>query len=272
MDVSSTSEFKKSIIEKLNVVFEGTGELLSVETKVSCDDLYIQEIENEEIRKYKNNNNLNIDEKTICQYINEIVINENLVLGTSESHTDNFVDFILRKLKLDRYPLRLSLQPIYKFNIGNHWITSKPEFSITKDDLVLFIDEDKHIKNINRSQAWGEYQIAGEMIAAAVTNYNKIDIEHKRKNKEMQIVYSMRVIGTRFTFYKAIISHSYLDSLSEGYPDNNFVIYRYPNQENGPFSNFNYLNPSERRIIVNTLCQLSTEFHTTGVAVEETAK
>jgi hypothetical protein len=75
-------------------------------------------------------------------------INENLVLGTSESHTDNFVDFMLRKLKLDRYP----------------------------------------------------------------------------------------------------------------------------NQENGPFSNFNYLNPSERRIIVNTLCQLSTEFHTTGAAVEETAK
>ena len=65
MDVSSTSEFKKSIIEKLNVVFEGTGELLSVETKVSCDDLYIQEIENEEIRKYKNNNNLNLEKTSL---------------------------------------------------------------------------------------------------------------------------------------------------------------------------------------------------------------
>ncbi|KAI7868375.1 hypothetical protein K492DRAFT_201257 [Lichtheimia hyalospora FSU 10163] len=50
------------------------------------------------------------------------------------------------------------------------------------------VDEDKHFKNTGRSKAWGEYQIAGEILAAAVNNYNNSidnptifaqDIQHK---------------------------------------------------------------------------------------------
>lgn len=259
---SSTSDFNKISVEKLKIQIIGTHEKL-VSTGSTHDaptDLYLKNMDIKGIGDYKDNQELTNSEKSLSNYIVRILENEKMTIGTSESHTDSMVNYILKKLGLDEYPFVLSLQPVYKFIVGNKTITSIPEFGIEKNGLVVFIDEDKHISNIGQSKAWGEYQIAGEMLAVASTNYNRIFIDRKRVRKDSQPVYSMRVIGTRFTFYKADVTHSYLDSLGNGLPDTEMTIYRYPNN-NDSFSHYNYTDPEERKLILDMLYSLRNQFN-----------
>jgi hypothetical protein len=261
MDVNSTSDFGARDIQKLNINYEKVNDVTSfigddVEPIGVDESLYIKDIDKVGILTYKDNTNLNKVERSLCKYISRIVENSNITIGTSESHTDNFVAYLLRKMCLDEDPYCLSYHPAYKFYVKGKWITSIPEFGVDKDGMVIFIDEDKHINNIGNSKAWGEYQIAGELLAVAYTNYNKIYIGRKRKETTHQTLYSMRVIGTQFTFYKAIVSHSYLDSLSENLPTESFTIYRYPSNDDESYSHFDYLKPVQRKKIIYTIYKL----------------
>ena len=184
-------------------------------------------------------------EKTLTKYLQKIT------RGISESNTDSLVDYILRKVELDEEPLLMRIHPNYKFYVYNKEIFSNPEFSIEKDDIIIFI---------NSSKNWDENQIAGEILAVVSTNYNNSFINRKTKITSQQVVYSMRVIGTRFTFYKAIVPVTYLESLGDGFPDEEFTIYRFPDNElDKSLSRYDYMVPSERRIIVDMLFRLHTE-------------
>ena len=90
----------------------------------------------------------------------------------------------------------------------------------------MIIDEDKHLHNIERSNWWGEFQIAGELLAAAYVNHLEIN-----KRYHIQTLYAIRVIGTRFAFYKAEVRSDYIDILSEGFPIDRMYIYGYPSQD-----------------------------------------
>jgi len=231
---------------------------------ISQNFFFIKDYNKQMIRSVVEENkisDMSKEEITLCKHIVKIINNEQITRGTSESNTDSFVNYLLNKFQLDEYPFLLRIQPNYKFYVGDQEIISNPEFSIEKDNHIVFIDEDKHINNIGSSKDWGENQIAGEMLAVASTNYNnnqqKLSYDYNIAsidNKDAQIIHSMRVIGTRFTFYKSVISTSYLKSLGEGLPSENITIYRYPNnKKEESFSHYDYIDPKERKIIVNIL-------------------
>jgi hypothetical protein len=69
------------------------------------------------------------------------------------------------------------------------------------------MEEDKHLCNTFKSDELGEFQMAGEFLAAAFTNYQYSPID--------QIIFGVRVIGTRITSYKAHFPKDYLHCLIE---------------------------------------------------------
>ena len=109
------------------------------------------------------------------------------MIGTEESRTDTLVDYILRGVGLGTYPFLFKVQPIYKFTVEGKSITSVYDFGIVKNSMIIIVEEDKHMKNVSPVNMWGEHQIAGELLAAAFTNFYTDDI------------YAIRVIGTKFT-------------------------------------------------------------------------
>jgi len=126
------------------------------------------------------------------------------------------------------------------------------DFGITKNGRILLIDEDKHIVNTGPSSSWGEYQIAGEILCGASNNY--------RTTSSTNWIYAVRVIGTKFTFYKSYATRSYLNELSSGFPEENMVIFRYPPITRGKkFPYFDFVDPKERRHIIDVLLSLREE-------------
>ena len=177
--------------------------------------------------------------------------NEAVVRGTEESRTDAFVNHLLEKLEFGESPLMIQPQPIFKFKVHTKEISSKYDYAVIKDAEIMLIDEDKHFRNTGPTSAWGEYQIAGEIIAGAFTNYT-LDSKHYGN-----IIYAVRAIGLRFTFYKAIVTREYLNSLGEGLPVETAEIYRFPgSSEDKPFPYLDYGDPTERKSIINLLVNI----------------
>jgi hypothetical protein len=111
------------------------------------------------------------------------------------------------------------------------------------------IEEDKHLKNVYRSERFDKSHIAGMLLAAASENYQN---DHKD-----QVIYGMTVIGTRFTFYKALFSERYLYSLPDGIPNEVATIYRYSkNTERG----YDYAEPEHRQNILMSFSSLKGAF------------
>jgi hypothetical protein len=256
--MSPTSRFRKIDSDSLNVIYQGSQNLKDVlpETKKemnpSLDNFfYLSNLDIPRIPIPQTSK----EEKTLVNYINKIRNNENETLGTEESNTDSFVDYILRKLGLDEYSFLLRVHKLHKFNVGDTTISSIPEFIIEKDDTVIFIDEEKHLRNITPGKSWGEYQIAGEIIAAAAMNYKNQVIRNDRSMEEYQTIYCMRVVGTKFTFYKSKVPLEYLIQLEDGFPDKSLTITRFPDDKRF-FSYMDYTDPTQRKIIIKALSVL----------------
>ncbi|RHZ74353.1 hypothetical protein Glove_225g74 [Diversispora epigaea] len=198
----------------------------------------------------------NDTERTLAQYLNEVIINDSLTTGVRETFTDNFVCFLLTELKFNRYPLLLKLQPDYRFSVRDKEVTAKTEFSIEKNKGVLFMDEDKHLNSLKPYTEYGECQISAEILACALTNFNSVDSPTAR---ESQTIYATRVIGTRFTFYKTFLSSEYCKSLSKGFPPDNLTvtISRFPsNDEKITHYGYDYANKDHRYLILDLLSRL----------------
>lgn len=69
-----------------------------------------------------------------------------------------------------------------------------------------------------------------------------------------------RVIATKFTFYKTLISAEYLQSLSNGFPPKkqSINIIRFPSDTNKRLG-YDYLNIYERRLIIEMLLSMREE-------------
>jgi len=263
---NSTSEFRIIDIKSLNVEFYNatTSDEISSINISECiknvpQEVYVSNADvitiKECINDYSCINKFEKKSKTFVQLMNYVLENETVVSGTNESRTDAFVNHILEKLEFGEYPLMIQPQPLYQFKVHTKIISSKYDFAVIKDKHVMLVDEDKHISNTGPSYAWGEYQIAGELIAGAYYNYNRTPRKYKN------IIHAVRVIGLKFTFYKAEISHYYLDELGIGLPkENKIAILRYPSTDNNKdFSYLDYCNPEERKKIVELLVKMREE-------------
>lgn len=253
---NSTSEFDKNDIARLRVVYtdENNGEnfkTLLYRYPTSIDDkspLYISNIDYKMLVGCSKNkeivHGLPDKEKQFAILIDHIALNEDVIQGTDESKTDTFVDYVLREIGLADYPLTLKLQPLYEFVVRHKRISSVYDFSVEKDGTLLLVEEDKHIRNVSPGSAWGEYQIAGEVLAGAYSNYI-------RDSKPSNII-AMRVIGTRFTFYHSTVPLHYLDSLAVGLPDTDVIVTRYPPQSVEKIG-LDYRYSDERKAIIDIL-------------------
>jgi len=198
---------------------------------------------------YESIYSLSDDEKQFATLLDQVVLNEEVVRGTDESKTDTFIDYILREVGLGKYPLAIRLKPVYVFKVRHKTISSEYDFSVEKRGKLLMVEEDKHIKNTGPGSAWGEYQLAGEMIAGAFDNYRKFATSSE--------IFSVRAIGSRFTFYYVIIPTTYLASLDKGLPEESITISRYPPQSNLIIPpGLDYKNCSDRKVIIYLLFKI----------------
>jgi hypothetical protein len=220
-------------------------------------DLYVGDLDTLDILRIRStldSENLDNKTKTFVQLMSDILDNEGATINTEESRTDSLVCHLFERLEFNEYPLIIRHQPLFKFMIHTKEISSKYDFAIIKDKKIMLVDEDKHLRNTGPPSAWGEYQIAGELIAGAYCNYSS-----KRTYNDK--LYAVRVIGLKFTFYKAIIPSEYLDSLGEGLPPSSITIYRYPPNDNvNSFPFLNFGDPTDRRRIINLLVRIRESF------------
>ena len=250
----STSNFRKIDILTLNVIYTETtnpDELCNpcnTSELFVPNDVYVSDLLRTEIKSIVDDtarfDKLDNMTKTFVQMMNYVMINER---GTEKSRTDAFVDLMLRRLKFGEYPLMMLPRKPSKLSVYTKNISSEPDFAIVKDDCIMLVDEDKH----RPPSAWGEYQIAGELIASAYCNYSSSKLQYK------SLLYAVRVIGLKFTFYKAEIAPEYLDSLGEGFPSKSVTITRYPGSEKDKdFPHLDYTDVNDRKKIVDMLIRI----------------
>ncbi|KAF8950384.1 hypothetical protein BGZ46_004580, partial [Entomortierella lignicola] len=152
------------------------------------------------------------------------------------------------------FPLSVSMQALFRLDLGlGEDVTSQPGFTVENREQALFVDGDKHIKNTNRTKQWGEFQLAGEMVVCGLA---------RNKFEDNVSIHGMRVIGTRFTFYHAVITEAYYMHLSDS--DRPYLeIKRFPTLDNSEESletrSLDYKDPEQRKVIIDTLVRMVNE-------------
>lgn len=263
---NSTSGFNPLHRRTLNILYENTTDveqLFQIKDELKFNEsLLVRNLIRKEIRTIDEDNELleklNDEEKSTALLLNKVISHDPLKISVRESFTSNFVNFLLNKLEFGNYPLIFNMQPKYSFEVEGNKISGKPEFSVEKEDQVrvVFMDESRHLSNLKLATEFSECQIAAEIIASAYTNYA---FPLSATMLQDQTIYAVRVIGTRFTFYKCLVLKDYMDSLTEGtLSDSNIVtIYRYPpSDDRETLFGYDYSNQNHRETILKTLAGL----------------
>lgn len=195
--------------------------------------------------------------QTILHKIRNVVIHEEAG-SMKENKVDSFVMSFMEFLGFDEYPLMMHPQYDYSVIVGsNHKISSKVEYMITVNNTyVLLVIEDKHTNNVSELTDWSEPQIAGEIFGSA---YHNVNIAGHHLHYPF-FIYAIRIVSTKFTFYKAQITREYLEECSYGLPiRNSMIIKRYPPQEEASperartLNAWNFLQEEDRMMILSTL-------------------
>ncbi|RHZ86984.1 hypothetical protein Glove_41g70 [Diversispora epigaea] len=202
---------------------------------------------------YKINNNLLIGNFTRDNLL--LAESENPILKKLNSRTERNLAKYLNKLEFNEEPFLMSLQPDFSFTVSEKDISAKVKFSIVKENVILCIDGDKHVHSLRPKTEHGKSQISAEILACAFTNFYNI---RSSRFKMDQTIHAMRVVGTRFTFYKAFLSRDYFESLKHGFPPENLTatIFRFPPSDNITFYGYDYVDKDHSRLILDLLFRL----------------
>ncbi|RMZ98308.1 hypothetical protein BpHYR1_017538 [Brachionus plicatilis] len=261
--------FTPAHLETLGIQFENTQDIeqffdLKLELYDFDESLMILNLIRHDLRTLDERpellNELTDNEKTIGLLLNKVIAHDPLKVSIRESFTSNFLNYLLIKLGFAQYPLLMYSQPKYSLEFEGLKMTGKPEFSIENRSQIkcIFVDENRHLTNIKIATEFSECQIAAELTAAAYTSYASPASSSMLKD---QTVFAVRVIGTRFTFYKAIFHKIYLESISSGNLDlaqrHELNVYRYPpNDETETLFGFDYSDNKHREIVLKLLIRL----------------
>lgn len=193
--------------------------------------------------------------RTLASYLNQVIKNDPLKTGIKETLTDSFVNYILARLEFNEEPFLMNMQSKCRFPVGGKFVTAVIEFTIEKNNTILCFDEDKHFHGHTVSYAYeyGESQIAAEILACAYTNFDRGEYRGKDHT-----VFAMRIIGSRFTFYKAFVSAEYCKSISNGLPPSDKTVYilRYPPNNDKDLYGYDYADNQLRPKIIELLFRL----------------
>ena len=127
---------------------------------------------------------------------------------------------------------------------------------ISEDNKILLVIEDKTVTSSTYSNNWKEDQVMGELFAAVhyVVTKSRTTIAYP------VTVYAVRVIGTKFTFYRAVATLEYIkESARLGLSiDNEMVVQRYPPVEDDPsrLTAYNICNKDDRTRILECMCSI----------------
>ena len=249
---SNASEFYPIHRRSLNIQYENVHRIENILGALSMQydsSLLLKNLTRDDLsiiaHRYDILNSLNDDEKTLALYLHKVL--------TTDVRTDSFVNYLLMELRFNKYPFLLNLQPDYSFQVYSTRVTAKVEFSIEKNNSILCFDEGKHLHSISSTTEYGESQISAEILACAFTNYDKPDSPRRD-----QTIFAMRVIGSRFTLYKAFVSKHYIQSLNEGFPpeDQNVKVMRFPPNANDTSYGYDYADENHRPFILDLLVRL----------------
>ena len=174
-----------------------------------------------------------------------------------KAEVDSFMMSLLQYMRFDEWPCSVEPQYHCSFEIaarGYKHIASIVDFLVTvnRKYMLLFV-EDKHKGNTGSLMEWSEPQIAGEILASAFNNTQLGNIGINIKYP--LVVYAVRVVGTRFTFYRADVTREYMRESTHGLPKNTALkVLRYPPQVSSDvLESWDFCNPNSRIEILRTL-------------------
>lgn len=144
------------------------------------------------------------------------------VLQEDHRKVDSFLMSLLEYLGFDDDPLLMHPQYDYSTFMGNDQkITSKVEYMVTRGDAYVVLIA----RGVSELTDWSEPQIAGAIFASAYHNVTINGLAYPFN------IYAIRVVSTKFTFYKAMVTRKYLEECVHGLPIRNILeIKRYPPQ------------------------------------------
>ncbi len=206
-----------------------------------------------DIRKSKYDNRV----KTLIGKVKKVFLSEEESI--TEVIVDGFMDSLLHILCFDDYPCFLYPQYDYYAKIGpdNRVVKAKPDFGILSEtDKIMLVIEDKTVTSASYSNNWKEDQVMGELFAAV----HHVVTKSRTLVTYPVTVHAVRVIGTKFTFYKAIATLEYIkESAKLGMSiDNEMVVQRCPPVEDNPsqLTAYNICNGYDRLRILECLCAI----------------
>jgi hypothetical protein len=220
--IESASKWGDSTVKHLNILVKDVSEMfLDCTLNDEAMQLTIPEWKNgnwllaEDISSMKHANRV----KSLIAKIREVYIASTTI---SEMYVDGFMSTLLQILHFDDYPCLLYPQYTYSTKIGprNHTVNAKSDFSVLYNKhQILLVIEDKTTSNANLTNNWKEDQVIVELFVAV----------HKAEEFPAS-VYAVRVVGTLFTFYKAIATEEYiLETAKQGFAvKSNMTVQRYP--------------------------------------------
>jgi hypothetical protein len=192
--------------------------------------------------------------KTLARELKRVYDSNN---NLAEHYIDTYIDTLLHILEFNHYPLSINLQHRFEIKVGDEvYLTSIPDFVVmSEESRMLIVVEDKNTKNASNFNQWKENQIMGEIFTAT----------HAMKIEKDINIYAVRVIGTLFTFYKAMITLDYIsDTAGPKVPLNYGIsVYRYPSPGNLPYTikALDICKVNDRTIILEYMNLIKNEFH-----------
>lgn len=249
--IESASKWNDSTVKHLNVLVNDVSEMFS---DCTLNDEAVQLA----IPEWKNGNWLLAEEISSMKHANRVKsliakIREVYIASTtiSEMYVDGFMSTLLQILCFDDYPCLLYPQYTYSTKIGprNHTVNAKSDFSVLYNKhQILLVIEDKTISNANLANNWKEDQVLGELFVAA----------HKAEYFPAN-VYAVRVVGTLFTFYRAIATEEYiLETAKQGIAvKSDMTVQRYPPvKKSTQLTAYDICNVDDRRRILECMCSI----------------
>lgn len=149
---------------------------------------------------------------------------------------DGYMDSLLHIVGFDDYPCLMYPQYRYSASIGPkpNNIRATSDFGIiTENNKILLVIEDKTTAGPTYANRWKEDQVLGELFVAV----HYLAAESRGKPEYPIDAYAIRVINTKFTFYKATATLEYLkESALLGMSEKSeMVVQRYPPVADDPY-------------------------------------
>ena len=254
--IKSTSSWEQDDCNALRITFRNANTISDMVQQHELDGEYLKLVlPNWNMDTFKNPIYSGIDRK-----VSTIIDKAGIILARTEKDSkqeadvDSLVMSLMIFLRFDDYPLQLQNHPHVLDIKRQDLITSIPDYAVVSragNENILVVVEDKDSFAATQLDNWSEPQIAGEIFASAIYNSRGITGIKYPYN-----IIAMRVIGTRFTFYKTVIKEAYMRETRTKLPrTSSMEILRYPQQldpSNGLVA-WNFCDENDRLNILKTL-------------------